>query len=146
MGVTVHEIEYIHDRGVSSVSHPLYALLVSREVDADQSHLNDDGLTIQEREEKRKQKEDEKMQRQVEADLGGFDVEQEWVEEIERENCFEIEKKYGGAPPIASKTYEIWVRQHDNNSFQSITYSISHIKNLLQTFLHSWLMPLIGKW
>ena len=109
MGVTVHRVEYIHDRTVSTAAHPLYALLVSREVDMDQSHLNDDGLTTAEREEMKKQKEDEKMQKQVEADLGGFDVEQEWVEEIERENCFEIEKKFGGAPPISKKTYEIWV-------------------------------------
>lgn len=116
MGVTIHNIEYIHDRAVSTASHPLYALLISREIESDQSHLNDDGLTASEREEMKKRKEDEKMQKQVEADLGGFEMEQEWVEEIERENCFEIEKRYGGAPPIIKKTYEIWVR-----------YTIQHI-------------------
>ena len=40
----------------------------------------------------------------------GFEVENEWVEEIEREDCFEVEKKYGGAPPIPGRVYEIWVR------------------------------------
>ena len=60
------------------------------------------------------------MQKQVEADLGGFDIEQEWVEEIERENCFEIEKRFGGAPPIIGKTYEIWVcKSHVKNYFLS---------------------------
>ena len=111
LGVTVRHIQYINDPLVSSPAHPVYALLISREVESDQSHLNDDGLTFAERELIQKRKEDEKMQKQVEADLGGFDVEQEWVEEIERENCFEIEKRYGGAPPIHTKTYEIWVRE-----------------------------------
>lgn len=95
---------------MSSASHPLYALLISREIECDQSHLNDDGLTPLERDMLKKKKEEEKMQKQVEADLGGFDVEQEWVEEIERDNCFELEKRFGGAPPSVKRTYEIWVR------------------------------------
>ena len=94
---------------MSSSSRPLYALLISREVESDQSYLNDDGLTTEERELIKKKREEEKMQRQVETDLGGFEVEQEWVEEIEREDCFVIEKRFGGAPPILSTTFEIWV-------------------------------------
>lgn len=39
----------------------------------------------------------------------GLEVENEWVEEIEREDCFEVEKKYGGAPPIPGRVYEIWL-------------------------------------
>ena len=116
LGVTVRQIEYINDPLISSVSHPLYVLLIAREGEYDQSHLNDDGLTTEEREMMKKKKEDEKMQKQVEADLGGFEIEQEWVEEIERDNCFEIEKRFGGAPSSLSKTYEIWV------CFPSILY------------------------
>lgn len=111
LGVTVRQIQYINDPLVSTSSHPLYALLISREVDTDQSHLNDDGMTPAEREAITRGKEEERMQKQVEADLGGFEIEQEWVEEIERDNCFDIEKRYGGAPPIPTKTFEIWVSE-----------------------------------
>lgn len=112
LGVTVRQIKFIDDASVSTISHPLYALLISKETECDQSHLNDDGLTTEERRGAKDEKEREKTRRQVEADLGGFEVEQEWVEEIEREDCFEVEKKYGGAPPIPGRVYEIWVRWH----------------------------------
>ena len=140
--MTVRHIEYVDDPLVSSVSNPLYVLLIAREVESDQSHLNDDGLTIAERELIKKRKEEEKMQKQVEADLGGFDVEQEWVEEIERENCFEIEKRFGGAPPIIGKTYEIWVRKIHVKNYFSLNESAHSC--FLQNF--SLLMGLIGKW
>ena len=113
LGVTVRHIKFIDDASVSSPQHPLYALLVSRETLCDQSHLNDDGLTSDQRRGAKEEKEREKTRRQVEADLGGFEVEQEWVEEIEREDCFEVEKKYGGAPPIPGRAYEIWVSSRE---------------------------------
>jgi len=109
LGVTVRKVIFIDDVSISSTSHPIYVLLVSREIESDQSHLNDDGLTPEERATEKDAKEKEKLRRQVEADLGGFDVEQEWVEEIEREDCFEIDKRYGGAPTISSRVYEIWL-------------------------------------
>jgi cleavage and polyadenylation specificity factor subunit 1 len=109
LGVTVRQIEYVDDPTVSTAAHPVYALLISREVDVDQSHLIDDGLTAEQRKEIKDEKDNKRMAKQVEADLGGFDVDQEWVEEIEREECFEIEKRYGGAPPIPQSKYEVWV-------------------------------------
>jgi len=109
LGVTVRQIQFINDVSISSFDHPIYVLLISKEIECDQSHLNDDGLTSEERKVEKEEKESEKTRRQVEADLGGFEVEQEWVEEIEREDCFEVEKKYGGAPPIIGRVYEIWL-------------------------------------
>ena len=50
------------------------------------------------------EKEKEKTLRQVEADLGGFDVEQEWVEEIERDNYFEVDTTLGRAPSMPAQT------------------------------------------
>ncbi|KAL3923069.1 MAG: hypothetical protein SGILL_001862, partial [Bacillariaceae sp.] len=90
-------------------THPLYAVLVSRDYEADSSELNDDGLTEEERQQIRDEKENAKIQRQVEADLGGFDVEQEWVEEIERENCFKIDQDLGGAPPLSKSAFAVWI-------------------------------------
>eukprot|EP00537_Pseudo-nitzschia_pungens_P008215 CAMPEP_0172362906 /NCGR_PEP_ID=MMETSP1060-20121228/6404_1 /TAXON_ID=37318 /ORGANISM="Pseudo-nitzschia pungens, Strain cf. cingulata" /LENGTH=1509 /DNA_ID=CAMNT_0013085515 /DNA_START=17 /DNA_END=4546 /DNA_ORIENTATION=- len=108
-GVTVRKIQFIDDGHASTGSHPLYAVLVSREYEADLSELNDDGLTEEERQRLAEEKENAKIQRQVEADLGGFDVEQEWVEEIERENCFKINREFGGAPPVSSSAYSLWI-------------------------------------
>jgi cleavage and polyadenylation specificity factor subunit 1 len=71
--------------------------------------LNDDGLAAEERQRLKDEKESAKIKRQVEADLGGFDIEQEWVEEIEREDCFKVEKDFGGAPPIPKRVYSVWV-------------------------------------
>jgi cleavage and polyadenylation specificity factor subunit 1 len=115
LGVTVREIHYVDDPAISTASHPVYALLVSREIDVNQSALMDDGLTPEQRQEVKNEKEHKRMAKQVEADLGGFDVEQEWVEEIERDDCFEIEKRYGGAPPMPQSKYEVWV---SNMQFQ----------------------------
>jgi cleavage and polyadenylation specificity factor subunit 1 len=112
LGVTVRRIEYIDDPSISNVAHPVFALLVSREVDVIQTNLNDDGLTEQQRNQLKEEKDRQKMVKQVEADLGGFDVEHEWVEQIERDDCFEIEKRYGGAPSIPQSRYELWVRQN----------------------------------
>jgi hypothetical protein len=108
-GVTVRRIEVIDDAHVSTGAHPLYAALVSRDYEADNSDLNDDGLTEEERRQIADQRENSKIQRQVEADLGGFDMEQEWVEEIERDNCFKIDKELGGAPPIPRRAYALWI-------------------------------------
>ena len=56
----------------------------------------------------RKQIQDEKVaektKRQVEADLGGYDI-----EDFEREDAFKIERKYGEAPPIQSEKHELWL-------------------------------------
>jgi cleavage and polyadenylation specificity factor subunit 1 len=108
-GVTVRKIQFIDDAHVSTGTHPLYAVLVSRDYEADHSDLNDDGLTEEERQQMKEEKENAKIQRQVEADLGGFDVEQEWVEEIEREDCFKIDKDLGGAPPFPRSAYAVWI-------------------------------------
>lgn len=78
LGVTVRQIEYVDDPTVSTAAHPVYALLISREVDVDQSHLIDDGLTVEQRKEIKDEKDNKRMAKQVEADLGGFDVDQEW--------------------------------------------------------------------
>lgn len=56
--------------------------MVSREVETDLSNLNDDGLTPEERQRIAEEKENAKIKRQVEADLGGFDIEQEWYVSI----------------------------------------------------------------
>jgi cleavage and polyadenylation specificity factor subunit 1 len=112
LGVTVRQIQYISDTSISTPTHPLYAMLISKEVATDQSYLFDDGITAEVQAKLKEEKEKEKIKRQVEADLGGFDLEQEWVEEIEREDCFEIEKKYGGAPALETQKYEIWVSEH----------------------------------
>ena len=101
--------QFIDDASISSSSRPIYALLISREIEADQSYLNDDGLTPEERQRIKDQKEEARIKKQVEADLGGFDVEQEWVEEIEREDCFEIDSRLGLAPPLPTRKYEVWL-------------------------------------
>lgn len=115
MGVTVHRVQFIDDPNVSTIDHPLYVLLISREVEIDQSSLNDDGLSAEERQRIKDEKEEAKIKRQVEADLGGFDIEQEWVEEIERENCFEIDTSLGGAPPIRKSAFSLWLVDASNN-------------------------------
>lgn len=109
LGVTVRRIQFIDDHDASPGSSPLYAVLVSREIETDLSDLNDDGLTPEERQRILEDRENEKIKRQVEADLGGFDIEQEWVEEIERENCFKIDTSLGGAPPIKKAAYSLWI-------------------------------------
>ena len=108
-GVTVRRIEFIDDPTISTGDHPLYAVLVSREMEVDQSYLNDDGLTPEEREQAKREKEEEKTKRQVEADLGGFDFEHEWVEEITREDIFQVDQGLGGAPPIFKEAHSLWI-------------------------------------
>ena len=109
LGVTVRRIEFIDDTETSSGDHPLYAVLVSREIEADQSSWNSDGLTEEERKRQMEEKEAAKIKRQVEADLGGFDVDSEWVEEIEREDCFRIDQDLGGAPPVRKQAFSLWI-------------------------------------
>jgi cleavage and polyadenylation specificity factor subunit 1 len=115
LGVTVRAIQFIDDPSVSSGAHPLYVVLISREIESDQSHLNDDGLTLEEKWQTKAADEAERIRRQVEADLGGFDLEQEWVEEIEREDCFAVNFSLGGAPPIQKRAYALWVVDASNN-------------------------------
>jgi cleavage and polyadenylation specificity factor subunit 1 len=115
LGVTVHRIQLIDESSISSGDHPLYAMLISRELELDQSSLNDDGMTREERQRIKDEKEAELVRRQVEADLGGFDLEQEWVEEIERENCFEVDMEIGGAPPIYTRAYALWIVDASDN-------------------------------
>jgi cleavage and polyadenylation specificity factor subunit 1 len=109
LGVTVRRIQFIDDSSTSSGAHPLYAVLVSRELEVDLSYLNDDGMVAGERQRIREETESAKIKRQVEADLGGFDIEQEWVEEIEREDCFKVDTSLGGAPPIPKRAYSVWI-------------------------------------
>lgn len=108
MGVTVRGIRFIDYPDVCG-TQPLYAILVSREIEEDLSNLNDDGLTDEERAQITEDKESAKIKRQVEADLGGFDMEQEWVEEIQRENCFKVDTDLGGAPPMGRSAYSMWI-------------------------------------
>ena len=108
-GVTVRQVQFIDDASVSSAARPLYALLISREIEVDQGLLDDDGLTPEERQKIKDEKEMEKTRRQVEADLGGFDVEQEWVEEIEHDDYFEIDSTLGRAPPLPKRIFEVWL-------------------------------------
>ena len=115
MGVTVHRVQFIDDANVSTNEHPLYAVLISREVEVDQSNLNDDGLEAEERKRIKDEKQETKIKRQVEADLGGFDMEQEWVEEIERDDCFDVDSRLGGAPPIRNSAYSLWIVDAANN-------------------------------
>lgn len=109
LGVTVRHIEFIDDASVSTSYRPIYVMLISREIEADQSYLNDDGLSPEERQRIKDEKEAARVKKQVEADLGGFDIEQEWVEEIEREDCFEVDRKLGFAPSIPQRKYEVWL-------------------------------------
>ena len=108
-GVTVRQVQFIDDASVSSAARPLYALLISREIEVDQGLLDDDGLSPEERQKIKDEKDKEKTLRQVEADLGGFDVEQEWVEEIERDNYFEVDTTLGRAPPLPKRVFEVWL-------------------------------------
>jgi len=109
LGVTVRHIEFIDDASISTTSRPVYAMIVSHEIEGDQSYMNDDGLSDEERQRLRDETEAAKVRKQVEADLGGFDMEQEWVEEIEREDCFTVDSKLGLAPSIPSRKYELWI-------------------------------------
>lgn len=127
LGVTVRRIEFINDAAASSGDHPLYAMLVSRDTYIDQGSKNSDGLSNDERRKKQEEKEQAKIRKQVEADLGGFDLESEWVEEIEREDCFKIDVDLGGAPPLRSQVYSVWIVDASNNwmvvdSFELDTY------------------------
>ena len=107
--MTVRQVQFIDDASVSSAARPLYALLISREIEVDQGLLDDDGLSPEERQKIKDEKDKEKTLRQVEADLGGFDVEQEWVEEIERDNYFEVDTTLGRAPPLPKRVFEVWL-------------------------------------
>lgn len=107
--MTVRQVQFIDDASVSSAARPLYALLISREIEVDQGLLDDDGLGPEERQKIKDEKEKEKTLRQVEADLGGFDVEQEWVEEIERDDYFEVDTTLGRAPPLPKRVFEVWL-------------------------------------
>jgi len=109
LGVTVRHIEFIDDASISTTSRPVYAMIVSHEIEGDQSYMNDDGLSDEERQRLRDETDAAKVRKQVEADLGGFDMEQEWVEEIEREDCFTVDSKLGLAPTIPSRKYELWI-------------------------------------
>ncbi|GAX14519.1 cleavage and polyadenylation specificity factor subunit 1 [Fistulifera solaris] len=109
MGVTIRHIEFIDDPSISSGSHPLYAVLVSKEFEADQSEWNTDTLAAEERRALEEEKEQAMIQKQVEADLGGFDIHSEWVEEIDRENCFDVDLGLGGAPPVRNSAYSLWL-------------------------------------
>ena len=115
LGVTVRRIQFIEDESLSSGSHPLYAVLISREIEEDQRALNSDGLTPEQRKAIEEEKERSKIQKQVEADLGGFDIQTEWVEEIEREDCFEVDTELGGAPPARKSIYSLWIVDAANN-------------------------------
>jgi cleavage and polyadenylation specificity factor subunit 1 len=113
-GVSVRHIEFIDDSHDQTSRRPLYAVLVSREVEEDATWLNDDGLTDEEREAIVDEKERRRIERQVEADLGGFEIEQDWVEEIEREDCFKVDTSLGGASTIQRSVFSLWVVDASN--------------------------------
>jgi cleavage and polyadenylation specificity factor subunit 1 len=123
-GATVRRIQYIDRNSEAPGGSCLYAVLISREQEIDSSQLNEDGMTKDEREQLEKEKEAAKVKRQVEADLGGFDVEQEWVEEIEREDCFRVEKELGGAPPLLVTTYSLWIVDAANGWMVADSYEL----------------------
>jgi len=56
LGVTVRQIQFIDDASISSFDHPIYVLLIFKEIECDQSHLNNDGLTSEERKVKKEEK------------------------------------------------------------------------------------------
>ena len=103
-------VQFIDDASISSPSRPIYAMLVSREVESKQEELNDDGMTPEERQQIKAEKEAAQIRKQVEADLGGFEIDQEWVEgQIEREETFEVDKTLGLAPPMTTRKFEVWI-------------------------------------
>ena len=122
LGVTVRRIDFINDASISTEDHPLYVLLISKETFIEAQNTN----SI-ESEEAKRAKEEAKTQRQVEADLGGFDVEQEWVEEIERDDCFIPDTaNFGGAPPVPCRNYEVWLVDGAHDNFSVVhTYSLN---------------------
>ena len=89
MGVTVKRLEYF-DHSMAAKGHPVYAMIVSHEIEEDQSDLNHDGLTPEERRIAEEEKEAERTKRQVEADLGGYDIDDNEIEDV-----FDIDKSYG---------------------------------------------------
>jgi CPSF A subunit region len=131
LGVTVRRILFIEDENVSSSDHPLYALLVSREIELDQSELNTDGLTDLERKVKEEERRTAKISKQVEADLGGFDMESEWVESIERDNCFPIESELGSAPPIYQSIYSLWIVDAANKWMVIDSYELEEYEHAI---------------
>uniref|UniRef100_A0A7S1BI36 RSE1/DDB1/CPSF1 C-terminal domain-containing protein n=2 Tax=Corethron hystrix TaxID=216773 RepID=A0A7S1BI36_9STRA len=106
LGVTVRHLALVDD---PSLPLPPYALLVVREVEANVSAHIDDGLTSDERTQRRAEAERLRTQRQVEADLGGFDVDAEWVEEIERNDFLTVDQAVGGCPPATVEMCEVWL-------------------------------------
>lgn len=104
-------------------------MLVSRELEADLSALNTDGLSSEERKMMWDEKENAKIKRQVEADLGGFDIEQEWVEEIERENCFKVDTMLGGSPPIPQRAYSLWIVDAANGWMVVDSYELGEFEH-----------------
>ena len=122
LGVTVRRMDFIIDTSISTEEHPLYALLISRE-----TFIEAQNNSSTESEEAKRAKEEAKTQRQVEADLGGFDVEQEWVEEIERDDCFIPDTaNFGGAPPVPCRNYEVWLVDGAHDRFSVLdTYSLN---------------------
>lgn len=129
LGVTVRHMELVKDLAFvssqdSENQSPVFALLISRELEIEQPHLFDDGLTQEERDYIKQEKEREKTRRQVEADLGGFDVETEWVEEIEREDIFDIHNDLGGAPKMHIQKHEVWLVTGKQNLDYSFEWEI----------------------
>lgn len=136
-GVTVRRIVFIDDQTASTGQHPLFAVLISREEELDQSAINSDGLSDEERMLIKQEKEKARIAKQVEADLGGFDVDEEWVEEIERENVFEIKKDIGGAPPLLQSIYSLWIVDAANNWMVVDSYELGeHEHGIDLKFMH----------
>jgi hypothetical protein len=80
-----HPFRFIDDASISSPSCPIYAMLVSREIEGDQSYLNDDGLSPEEQQRGKDEREAAMVRKQAEADLGGFDMEQDgWRKKREK--------------------------------------------------------------
>jgi cleavage and polyadenylation specificity factor subunit 1 len=109
LGVTVRAVCFIDDDAASSQTMPVYAMLVSREYEKGHLDVDNDGVSPEEKKRIQEEKQAARIRKQVEADLSGYDLETEWVEEIEREDCFTISEKLGGAPPIPSQAYSLWI-------------------------------------
>jgi hypothetical protein len=65
-----HPFQFINNASISSSSCPIYAMLVSCEIEGDHSYLNDDGLSPDKQQRGKDEKEAAMVRKQVEADLG----------------------------------------------------------------------------
>jgi hypothetical protein len=110
LGVTVRKIVFLDESAISTNHHPVYALIVSMDEEVDNSAMDDDGLTMQERDEKKIQEANHRLDRLVDADLKGHEHDfHEWVETIDREDFLDNKKELGLTPPGVRTKYQVWL-------------------------------------